>query len=262
MNRTGLLIALGLAAMVGVAFALWPQLDLAISGLFYDPAQHQFWPRLVRPLSHVRNAAQWIVAALAAPAGLALVLKFVLPRRRMLISARAAIFLLGTLALGPGLLVNITLKDYWSRSRPIDVAPFEGAERFTPWWDPRGTCPKNCSAVAGEPSGAFWTLAPAALAPPQWRAFAYAAALAFGTAVGALRIAFGGHFFTDVVFAAVLVFVLVWMAHGLLYRWRTAPTDERLERAIERVALTVWAPARWLKRRIGGTAKAPAAPEH
>jgi lipid A 4'-phosphatase len=44
------------------------------------------------------------------------------------------------------------------------------------------------------------------LAPPQWRLFAYGAALALGTAVGFLRIASGGHFFSDVMFAGVFPF--------------------------------------------------------
>lgn len=240
MNRTGLVIALAVAATVGVAFALYPDFDLAISRAFYEPDKHDFPLRFVRPLYRVREIAQWIVAAIAVPAGLALLLKLILPRRRMLISARAVVFLLGTLALGPGLLVNVVLKDHWPRSRPIDVPQFGGDERYTPWWDPRGGCSKNCSAVAGEASGAFWTFAPAALAPPQWRPLAYAGAIVFGAAVGGLRVAFGGHFFTDVVFAGVLTFLLVWCMHGLLYRWRTRPSDEALERAIELAALPPW----------------------
>ena len=104
-----------------------------------------------------------------------------------------------------------------------------------PWWDPRGDCPKNCSFVAGEPSGAFWTLAPAAVTPPQWRVLAYAAALAFGASVGLLRIAGGGHFFSDVVFAGVFTFLVIWLTHGFLYRWRTRIADESVERLIERI---------------------------
>lgn len=244
MNRTGLAIALAIAGVVGVLFAWHPEWDLAISGLFYDADKRNFPLLFVRSLHHLRDGAQWVVAALAAPAALALAVKLVLPRRRMLISARAAVFLLGTLAIGPGLLVNVTLKDYWPRSRPIDVPQLGGDEKFTPWWDPRGGCPKNCSAVAGEASGAFWTLAPAALVPPQWRPLAYAAAIVFGAAVGALRIAFGGHFFTDVAFAGVLVFLVVWCMHGLLYRWRTRPSDEVLERAVELASPTAWL-TRW-----------------
>jgi lipid A 4'-phosphatase len=243
MNRTGLVIALAVAGIVGVLFAWHPEWDLAISRLFYDADKHDFPLTFVRGLYRLREGAQWAVAAIAAPAALALVAKLVLPRRRMLIPARAVVFLLGTLMIGPGLLVNVTLKDYWPRSRPIDVPQFGGGETFTPWWDPRGGCAKNCSAVAGEASGAFWTLAPAALMPPQWRPLAYAGAIAFGAAVGALRIAFGGHFFTDVIFAGVLMFLVVWIMHGLLYRWRTQPGDETLERALELAS-----PAAWLTR--------------
>ena len=240
MNRTGLGIALAVAVITGAVFALYPDLDLAISRPFYDAVKHDFPLRFVPFLYGLRDDAQWIVAAAVAPAIVALAVKLVLPRRRMLISARAVIFLLSTLVIGPGLIVNVTLKDYFPRSRPIDVPQFNGDERFTPWWDPRGGCPKNCSAVAGEASGAFWTLAPAVLAPPQWRPFAYAGALVFGAAVGGLRIAFGGHFFTDVVFAGVLMFLLIWIVHGLLYRWRTRPSDEALERALERFSPVAW----------------------
>ena len=159
----------------------------------------------------------------------------------MLMSGRAAVFLIATLVLGPGLLVNITMKDYWPRSRPIDVPELGGSEKFVPWWDPRGVCAKNCSFVAGESAGAFWSLAPAALAPPQWRPLAYAAAVAFGTGVGVLRMAFGGHFFTDVVFAGVFMFGLVWIAHGVIYRWRpTRISDAAVERAFEHVTGPIW----------------------
>jgi lipid A 4'-phosphatase len=240
MNRTGLVIALAIAGVVGALFAWHPEWDIALSRLFYDTDTHSFPLISVRMLSRLRDGAQWVVAAIAAPAAVALAGKLLLPRRRMLIPARAVVFLLGTLIVGPGLLVNVTLKDYWPRSRPIDVPQLGGDEKFTPWWDPRGGCAKNCSSVAGEASGAFWTLAPAALMPPQWRPLAYAGAVAFGAAVGGLRIAFGGHFFTDVVFAGVLMFLLVWIAHGLFYRWRTRPSDEALERALELASPMAW----------------------
>ena len=76
--------------------------------------------------------------------------------------------------------------------------------------------------MAGEPYGAFWTVAPAALAPPQWRLVAYGGALAFGAAVGLLRIAGGGHFFSDVMFAGVLMYLMIWVVHGLIFRWRNS----------------------------------------
>ena len=240
MNRTGLIIALAIAAVVGIVFAVFPQLDVEIAARFYDPATHTFAASSSARIEHARDAATLLVTLLVAPAFLAIVGKLAFPQRRMLIPGRAALFLIVTLALGPGVLTNGILKGHSARMRPVDVVELGGKERFTPWWDPRGTCPENCSFVAGEASGGFWTLAPAALAPPQWRPLAYAAALIFGTAMGLLRMAAGGHFFTDVVFAGVLMYVLVWTFHGLIYRWRpTRITDEMVERPLERIGKAI-----------------------
>ena len=154
----------------------------------------------------------------------------------MLIPGRAALFLSVSLVLGPFLLANVILKDHWARMRPADMVQFGGAEHITAWWDPTGPCPDNCSFIAGEPSAAFWTVAPASFAPPQWRALAYAGVLLFGAAMGVLRMAGGAHFFSDVVFAGVFMFVLVWTLHGLIYRWRgTRLTDEAVEGPLERI---------------------------
>jgi lipid A 4'-phosphatase len=238
MNRTGLFAALAVAVLVGVVFGLYPDLDLRIAGLFFDQEKNEFALRWRPHLGFLRDAGMWVVVLVVAPAVAALVLKLILPRRPLLISARAILFLLLTLALGPGLIVNVGLKDYWGRARPIDVPQFGGVEPFTPWWDPRGVCPKNCSFVAGEASGAFWTLAPAALAPPAWRAAAYTAAIAFGAGVGLLRMAFGAHFLSDVAFAGVFMFLLIWLVHGLIYRWpRTRLSEETLEASVTHVAL-------------------------
>ena len=236
MNRTGLVIALAVAAVVGLVFGIWPDLDLKLAALFYDPARHGFWRSHDPTYLRLRDASTWLVALVAAPAVVALLLKLLRPRRPLVVPGRAIVLMLLTLALAPGVLANLLLKEHWDRPRPIDVAEFGGAEHFRPWWDPRGDCPKNCSFIAGEPSGAFWTLSAAAVAPPHWRALAYGAALAFGAAVGVLRMAAGAHFFSDVVFAGVFTFLLIWLTHGWLYRWpRTRITDEAVERVLERV---------------------------
>jgi lipid A 4'-phosphatase len=253
MNRTGLAIALAVAAVVGVVFGVYPQLDLDLAALFYDPATRAFSALNWHWVAHARDAATLLITLLVAPAFFALVGKLVAPRRRMLIAGRAALFLGVTLAFGPGVLANLVLKDHWARMRPVDVTQFGGNESFTPWWDPRGPCPENCSFIAGEPSGAFWTLAPAALAPPQWRPLAYAAALLFGAAMGVLRMAGGGHFFSDVVFAGVLMFMVVWTLHGLIYRWRpTRLTDAAIERPLERAGRALREALAAMARRLGG----------
>ena len=240
MNRTGLIVALAIAVVVGLVFGFYPQLDLMISAPFYaiKRGTNDFGLRVDDTIGMARDIGIWIGTVLILPALGALLIKLLLPRRKLLISGRAIVFLIATLTLGPGLFTNVLLKDHWGRPRPIDVTQFGGDEHFVPWWDPRGDCPKNCSFVSGDVSGAFWTLAPAALAPPPWRALAYGTALALGTGMAALRIVAGGHFLTDTVFAGVFTFLIIWMVHGLIYRWpRTRLSDEVVERVLERIAV-------------------------
>jgi lipid A 4'-phosphatase len=243
MNRTGLIIALAIAVTVGLAFGFYPQLDLMIAAPFRDisHAGYDFGMHLEPPVMMARDLGLWVATVIIGAAVVALVIKLVLPRRKLLMPGRAILFLIATMALGPGLLVNVTLKDYWGRPRPIDVSELGGTERFVAWWDPRGDCPGNCSFVSGDVSGMAWTMAPAALAPPQWRALAYGAALALTAGMAAMRMMAGAHFFTDTVFAGVFTFLIVWFAHGLIYRWpRTRLSDEAVEGAIARVTLPVY----------------------
>ncbi len=253
MNRTGLIVALSLAAVVGLAFGLYPEFDLRISRYFYgfvDASQNAFAWRIYPPLMLARDIGLWVSTLLVAPAVAALLIKLILPRRKLLMSGRAILFLIATLALGPGLLVNVLLKDHWGRPRPIDVTQFGGAEHFVVWWEPRGDCEKNCAFVSGDVAGAFWTVAPAALAPPAWRALAYGAALALGAGMAAVRVMAGGHFASDVIFAGVFTFFIIWIAYALIYRWpRTRLTDAGVERVIEAVANTRY---RLFKRMFGG----------
>lgn len=252
MNRTGLVIALIIGVGVGLVFGLAPHLDIAVSELFFNDQIKAFTAAYSVPALIVRLLATYLIAIIAAPAFIAVAVKLLLPRRRMLIAGRAALFLIATLALAPGLMANLILKDNWGRPRPFEIAQFHGPEKFIPWWDPRGDCDKNCSFVAGEGAGGFWTLAPAALAPPAWRAVAYGAALVFGAAVGTLRMSFGAHFFTDVAFSGVFTFLIIWIVYAMIYRWRpTRITDEQVEHVLERITLPAYEAVERFVARIG-----------
>ena len=255
MNRTGLFIALGLALVVGLLFGIYPELDLKLAALFYDPATKTFPIKLDPIAVFARDAAMWIAWGLALPAIAAFVFKLVRPDRPMLISGRAATFLLVTMLLSAGVLTNLTFKSYWGRPRPVVVTQFNGDQEFVPWWDPRGACARNCSFFSGEGATAFWTYAPAALAPPAWRPLAYLAATLFGVTTSGLRMAFGGHFFTDVAIAGLVTFFVIWLAYALIYRWAaTRLTDEQVDAALTRLA---W-PGYRLCRRLFGRKAAPA----
>ncbi len=251
MNRTGLIIALGLTLVIGSLFGIFPELDLKLAALFYDPATRSFPLKLDELAAFARDAAMWVAWALAMPAIVAIVVKLVRPDRPMLIPGRAAVFLLVTLLLSAGVLTNLTFKSYWGRPRPVMVTEFSGPWEFRPWWDPRGECGRNCSFFSGEGATAFWTLAPAVLTPPAWRPLAYAAATLFGIATSVLRMAFGGHFFTDVAAAGLVSFLVIWLAYAWIYRWpSTRLTDAGIEAVLARLGspgYRLW--QRWRSRR-------------
>jgi len=234
MNKTGLVIALAVGAVVGIVFGVFPELDLKIAALFYDPASHRFPMQASHLASFARDAAMWITWAFALPALVSLAVKIVLPRRRMLVSPRVTLFLTLSIVLTAGIISNAGFKTYWGRPRPVATAEFGGPWQFKAWWNPTGQCPRNCSFYSGEATTAFWTYAPAALAPPQWRPLAYVAATVFGLATGLLRMTFGGHYFTDVIFGGVMAFLIVWVMHGIYYRWPTRQSDDEVDARLTR----------------------------
>ena len=255
MNRTGLFVALSLALVIGLLFGIYPELDLKLAALFYDAAAKSFPLKLNVLAAIARDGAMWIAWALALPAIVALVIKPARPDKPLLISGRAIIFLLVTLAFSAGVLTNLTFKTYWGRPRPVVVAEFNGAEPFVPWWDPRGSCERNCSFFSGEGATAFWTYAPAALTPPPWRPLAFAAATRFGVITRGLRMAFGGHFFTDVAAAGLVTFLVIWLAYAFIYRWpQTRLSDKSIDAALTRLAWPCYRLVqRWRGREVGAS---------
>jgi lipid A 4'-phosphatase len=230
-TRNWLLASVAVGVLVGVLFAAFPFWDLEIAGLFFDPTAAKFPLSIDYSANIIRRIANWIPFLLLAPAVFVLLRKLALPSSKMLMAPSVVVFLVGSFLLGPGLTSNLLLKENWGRPRPNFVQQFAGSETFQPWWHPSSACKRNCSFVSGEASQAFWTVAPALLAPPQIRPFALGGAVLFGTAVGAMRVVFGRHFVTDIVFAGVITVAIV-MA---LYRLLLDPlrrSDERMERAI------------------------------
>jgi len=77
----------------------------------------------------------------------------------------------------------------------------------------------RAGAVIQKPEAAsgFWMVAPALLAPPPWRAPAVAGALVFGAATSVLRMAFGGHFLSDVLVGGLISLLVIFVARRLLW---------------------------------------------
>lgn len=249
MNRTGLIVALSLSLAFTLLMMVFPDLDLRIARYFYSAETRNFPIGGGPEVRIAREVAMIIAWAFCLPAIVAFLVKLARPDRPLLIRGRTVAFFLITMTLTAGIVTNLAFKTHWGRPRPVDVAEFNGKHQFVPWWQPGGSCPRNCSFFSGEAATAFWTYAPAALAPPQWRALAYTGATLFGLATGLLRITFGGHFFSDVIVAGLVTFLIIWLVHGLIYRWpATRTTDARVDAVLTRWA---WPGYAWLRGLFG-----------
>jgi membrane-associated phospholipid phosphatase len=224
----------GLAVLTGLVFAVAPGIDLAVASFFHDVGIRTAMPRLYGAIEVARSLEPVVTTLAIAPAVAVVAVKMFWPKRPTLMRSRAALFLILTLVLGPGLLVNAVLKDHWSRPRPGMVTEFGGTMSFKPWWDPRGACAANCSFVSGETSSAVWLAAPALLMPAPWRYAALGGVAVYAATIAFMRVLLGGHFLSDVIFSAIFTGLVIWTVHGLLFRWRTRPSDQAIDAGFER----------------------------
>lgn len=200
---------------------IFPGIDLTVSGWFFDPATTSFPARHAPFHEWIRRS---MPSFLFAGLGYLVLIWAVgewLKRPILGMTRRAMAFLVLSLALGPGLIVNVLFKDTWGRPRPSTIAEFGGPNTFVPAMIFSDQCDTNCSFTSGHGALGFWPLALALLAPRPWRRLAVAAALAFGAVVGYVRIAQGGHFLSDTVFSAAITLGIVWW----LFRRIVEPGD-------------------------------------
>lgn len=216
---------LGLALVTAAAaalFAIFPTLDLAVSEEVSLGAR-RFLLSDVAAARAVNDALPWAVGATVAAILLAAVTVVLRGRPVLGLDLRRVAFLVLSFATGPGLLVNVVLKEHWGRARPKDIVDFGGTALFTPALVPADQCPTNCSFVSGDVAIAFAYVAPALLLPARWRPFGIGAALLFGTAIAALRVLQGAHFLSDVVFAALFTLLPIAVFAQMLLRRADPP---------------------------------------
>ncbi|WP_428644568.1 phosphatase PAP2 family protein [Roseibium sp.] len=210
---------ISVGAFVGIVslfFLAFPGVDIWASGLFYsDPAG--FTAENVDFLRKVRHLGPFLVRVIAVICVAVLVIKFFVPSLPPLMPLRKPVFLLSTLILGPGVLVNLILKNNWGRPRPRMVEEFGGDLPYQPVWKVTDYCYSNCSFVSGEASASMWLVAVAFLVPASWRKPALAFLLPLCAILSVNRVAFGGHFLSDTLISWGLTLLVILAVHWLLY---------------------------------------------
>lgn len=250
-RRQFLIATTALAAVLGIILVSWPEIDLMLSrAMQVCPGAPSYapWCESDPAIATVRKAFMGLTVLIAAAvlfgAG-----RTIWQRGGLVGLAQARwCFLAAMLAIGPGLVANVILKDNWGRARPRHVVEFGGTKQFTPPLVPVGECARNCSFVSGEASSAYAPFFAAALLLPQLRITLIAGGALSGLAAGLVRMSQGGHFLSDVLFAGIFMALTASVLHILfigLWRERSViPYLETLQRAWGRYAFPTQIPTR------------------
>ena len=117
--------------------------------------------------------------------------------------------------IGPGLLINGAFKEVWGRPRPREIVQFGGAHHFKPFYRPdfseHGYGNKSFPSGHVSMGFFFFTLALVGRREniPALTYIGIFIAFEMGLLLALTRIAQGGHYFSDCLFAAILMW---WMA--------------------------------------------------
>jgi len=204
--------AIGLIACTWIIIAL--DLDRRLASRFYDPslgwylADKQPWSWLYH-----YGTVPGIILSLAALAGWF----WSYASNNMRTWHRYFLVIVLTAILGPGVLVNGILKNYWSRPRPREVVEFGGTWAYRHAHQP-GIPGKGESFPCGHCTMGF-LFCSLMVFRRHHRWLAYTGA-AMGISLGALlsmtRIVQGAHYLSDTLWSMGIVLILPWLLYGLI----------------------------------------------
>ena len=160
---------------------------------------------------------------------LATILLIVIPsvlfmyKRKNLLVKRMFLITILSLAIGPGLFVNLAFKEHWGRARPYQV--IRDNSQFALPWQPDFNQPKNNSFPSGHESiGAFIGIPFIAY---RKRKLGVTLSILGAIVVGAVRWLQGGHYFTDIAASALIVWlisIVVFAAVDKMIKWNNHET--------------------------------------
>lgn len=223
--RWPIVIPIGLLLTASLIFR-YTNLDLSVSSLFYDQ-QTETWPYFYSIwCTCFYRGGTYPAVLLVTLGGILTLIGAIIRRRRDWL--KAGIFLLAVFGIGPGLIVNAGFKPNWGRPRPHQLEQFGGTHEFAAIGSPGELDNHNSSFPSGHAAVAFYLIAPAFLVrgrSPRLANLMLALGLAFGTGMSATRVMQGGHFASDVMWSAGIVYLTcVGLARLILFP-RIAPSE-------------------------------------
>lgn len=196
-----------LSSLLILSLPFWfSDLDLRVQALFYVApgtwpwVEHPFWDFIYRYGIFLGYVVALISLFLIAAS-------YWFPK--YITWRKPALLMVFTLALGPGLLINLVFKEHWGRPRPREVVTFQGSEEFVHLWV-MGSHSNGKSFPCGHCSMGFYLAVPFLFLRKRRRKWAYAFlafGIGYGLLIGMARMMAGAHFLSDVLWAGGLVWL-------------------------------------------------------
>jgi lipid A 4'-phosphatase len=200
--------------LVTIIFSIFPKLDIYIASLFYK--NNHFFLKDNTFIHTVYTIGPLIAIFTGVLTGLIIFYLLISKKRKLFnINLKAYIFVLLILIIGPGLIVNSIFKEFSGRARPRHIVEFGGQKEFTRIFKISNQCKTNCSFVSGHSAAGFFFCAVSLIFSGRKRKFVFWSGVALGSLLGFVRMAAGGHFFTDVYFS----FAVVYLTGLILHYW-------------------------------------------
>lgn len=177
------------------------KLDKYIALLPYDYARHNFY-------GHWSDFCEFIYQAIPYCVLFVVLMPILLVISRKYSKQEIIRFTLITylsLALSVGVIVNLVFKTYYGRPRPRQFVAHQ--EMYRDFWQPNWhQSDLDNSFPSGHASAGFFLGLPLYTLTRKKKYLLFS--LGTGTLVGVVRILQGGHYFTDVLFAGIIVFAV------------------------------------------------------
>lgn len=204
---------LGLSVLV---FTLWPALDVWVSQAFFDTSSATFPANQLPLVQAVYVATPWLSRALFIGCCISLLYVNIRSSTNILGLQRRMLAWVLMAVLGLGVVVDWGLKNNVGRPRPEQIQDFGSVQPFVPAFQWSTHCDVNCSFVSGHAAAGYSLMAWGMWAGWHRRRTLLLAGLFTGASIGAVRVAQGGHFLSDVVFSGWAV----WLTYLLIrYSW-------------------------------------------
>lgn len=203
--------------IMAVITPLTPFLDLFFARYFYENTHYNSTP-FYDFLFNYGIIPAWIISTIAVVVYL---LSYVIKAWKKW-RPYALLWIL-VMMIGAGFIIHTVLKDHWGRPRPRQVIEFGGMQPFRAWYEPNffHQPEPSKSFPCGHCTMAFCFFATAVISKRLGSStFFYgsiAIAVVFGILMGVTRMAQGGHFLSDVLFTALIMWLTAITAEWMLF---------------------------------------------